>query len=77
MKSNYVTVSAKIKRDLWVRLKKQNIKISEVIRRALEEELRKKEKEELKKKLKKAGAILAIHSDDEIVELIRKSRDER
>lgn len=77
MKSNYVTVSAKIKRDLWVRLKKQNIKISEIIRRALEEELRKKEREELKKKLKKAGAILAIHSDDEIVELIRKSRDER
>jgi len=77
MKSNYVTFSTKIKRELWVRLKKQNIKISKVIRKALEEELRKKEEEELKKKLEKTGAILSIHSDDEIVELIRKSRDER
>ena len=36
----YVTVSAKVRRELWEKLKKYNIDISEVIREALEKKVR-------------------------------------
>ena len=44
---DYVTVSVKVKRELWEKLKKYNININEVIREALE----KKVKEEKAKRL--------------------------
>ena len=37
---SYVTVSVKVKRELWEKLKKYNIDISEVISEALEKKVR-------------------------------------
>lgn len=73
----YKTVSAKVRTSLWERIKKLNINVSEIIRRALEEEVRKMEEKELAEELGEVGKILSIHTDEEIVELIRSSREER
>ena len=37
---SYVTVSVKVKRELWEKIKKYNINISEVIMEALEKKVR-------------------------------------
>lgn len=73
----YVTVSAKVKTSLWKRIKKFNINVSEVIRRALEEEVMRMEEKELAEELEEIGKTLSIHTDKKIVELIRSSREER
>jgi post-segregation antitoxin (ccd killing protein) len=73
----YVTVSAKVKRELYEKLKKYNISVSRVIRRALEEEIKRKEEEEIKRKLGEAQAILKKIPPDEIVNSIRESREQR
>ena len=72
-----MTVSAKIDRELHEKLKKYGIPISKVIRRALEEEVKKAEKEEVKKALEKIGRTLEKIPSDEIIRLIRESREER
>ena len=56
--SDWVTVSAKIKRDLYDKLKKHNVKISEVIKEALIEEADRREREEARKSLDNAKRIL-------------------
>lgn len=76
-KNKYVTVSAKIKVDLWRKIKEYNINASEVIRKAIETEISKIEEEKLVKELEEAGKALSIHSDEEIVQLIRSTREER
>ena len=73
----YVTVSAKIKRDLYNKLKKHNIRISDVIKKALNEEVAKREKEEARKSLSNAKKILEKIPPGEIVSTVRASRDER
>ena len=45
---DYVTVSARIRRELYEKLKKYEIAISDVTRKALEEEVRKREEEEVR-----------------------------
>ncbi len=37
---SYVTISVKVKRELWEKIKKYNININEVIREALEKKVR-------------------------------------
>ncbi len=73
----YVTVSARIRRELYEKLKRYGIVISDVIRRALEEEVRRREEEEVAKMLDKAQEILARIPSEELVEAIRASREER
>ena len=73
----YVTVSAKIDSDLREKLRKYGISISKVVRRALEEEVRKAEEEEVKKALKRIGEVLEKIPAEEIVGLIRESREKR
>jgi len=73
----YVTVSAKIRRDTYEKLKKYNISISKVIREALEREIERREKEELKKLLEEAGRILRKIPKKELMEAIRSTREER
>lgn len=41
----FVTVSARVSREVWVKAKKYGVNVSEVIRRALEEEVRRRELE--------------------------------
>jgi antitoxin CcdA len=73
----YVTVSARIRRELYEKLKRYGIVVSYVIRRALEEEVRRREEEEVAKMLDKAQEILARIPSEELVEAIRASREER
>jgi len=73
----YVTVSAKISKELHEKLKKYGILISKVVKRALEEEVKKAEEDEVKRALEKLGRILAKLPLEEIVYSIRESREER
>jgi len=74
---SYVTVSARIRRELYLKIQKYGIKVSEVIRKALEEEVRKREEEEAKRMLDKARRILSKIPAEEIVEAVREAREER
>lgn len=73
----YVTVSAKVRRELYEKLKMYSIPISSVIKKALEEEVRKREEEEIRRKLAEVQAILRKIPEEEIVEALRESREER
>jgi len=73
----YVTISARIKRELYEKLRKYNVSVSDVIRRALEEEVRRREEEELRRKLKEAQEILKKIPFEELVKAIRSGREER
>ena len=74
---SYVTVSAKIRRELYHKLREYRVPISEVIRRALEEEVRRREEEELQRALEEIQKILRKIPEETIVRLIRESREER
>ena len=71
----YVTVSAKISRELYEKLKKHGVPVSRVIKRALEEEVRRREEEEIKKALAKAQSILQKIPPEEIIEAVREGRN--
>jgi antitoxin CcdA len=73
----YVTVSAKIDRELREKLRRYGISISKVVKRALEEEVKRAEEEEVKRALKRIGEVLEKMLADEVVELIKESRIER
>jgi len=73
----YITVSAKVKRDLYEKIKKYKIPISSVIRKALEDEIRRREEEEMREKLAQAQIILKKISPEELVEAVRASREGR
>ena len=73
----WVTVSAKIRRDLYEKLKRYGIPVSEVIRRALEEEIRRREEHEVREALKRVQEILMKIPPEEIVSAVRSSREER
>jgi predicted Fe-Mo cluster-binding NifX family protein len=72
----YVTVSAKIDRELYEKLKRYGIQVSRVVRKALEEEVRRAEEGEVKKLLERMGGILEKIPSEEIVKSIRESREE-
>jgi len=73
--NGYTTVSAKIPKKLKELIEKYNIKPSQVIRRALEEEVRKRALEELEGRAKKLSKRLGRISEEEIVRLIREDRE--
>jgi antitoxin CcdA len=78
--SNTVTavVSAKIPDELRKKTKMYHIKVSKVVREALEDEVRKLEEKNLSKDLDKIGRILRKNvSGNEIVKAIRSSRDDQ
>ena len=72
----WVIVSAEIKRSLYEKLKEYGIPISDIIRRALVEEVQRRE-EEARRALRKTQEILKKIPSDEIVKLIRSSREEQ
>jgi len=72
----YVTISAKISKELYEKIKKYDIPISKVVRRALEEEVRAAEEEEIKKVFERIGRILERIPSEEITNLIRENREE-
>ncbi|MDI9609960.1 MAG: type II toxin-antitoxin system CcdA family antitoxin [Archaeoglobaceae archaeon] len=72
---NYITVSAKVKRELLEKARKLGINVSETIRRALEEEIKKREIEWAKKKIEEISSKSSLEKPSE--ELIREFRDKR
>lgn len=73
----YVTVSAKISKELKEILDKYGIKPGPIIRRALEDVVRRKVLEEADSNLERFSEILDRIPDDEIARLIREDRDRR
>ncbi len=72
-----VVVSVRIPRELKMKAKSYGIKISEVLRRALEEEIRRLEMEEIRTLLNRFKEGMKEISREDIVSVIRESREER
>ncbi|WP_048061410.1 ribbon-helix-helix protein, CopG family [Hyperthermus butylicus] len=75
--NRYVTVSAKIRRELKEEAERLGIDFSEVIRRAIEEEVKRRKLQLLREKLNGLRGALEKIDVEEIVELIRRDREER
>ncbi|MEZ0248334.1 MAG: type II toxin-antitoxin system CcdA family antitoxin [Thermoproteus sp.] len=72
----WVTVSTKVRRELVEKLRRYNVNISEVLRRALEEELRRREEEEARRSALRISQSLEV-SAEEVARIIREIRNER
>ncbi|MBC7078335.1 MAG: hypothetical protein ABC505_03275 [Candidatus Methanosuratincola petrocarbonis] len=75
--SKYTTLSVKVPREVKERLERYGIKPSEVLRKAILEELRLREIEELEGKIEELKDDLAKFSTDYVVKSIREDRDSR
>lgn len=71
-------ISAKIPKNLKQKAKRYGVKIGEVVRKALEEEVKRVEEKELSKDLDDLKGMLKdrIRKDD-VVKAVRSSRNER
>lgn len=72
-----ITVSAKISEDLKRKIDELGISPSEIIRRALEEEVRRRTRELLKERLEEVSSILSKVEREEWIKAIREAREER
>ncbi len=70
-------MSTKVRREVWEKARSYGINVSEVLRRALEEEVRRREVEELARALEEAGKELSKVSMEEVVGMIREARGSR
>ncbi len=75
--SEYVIVSARIRKELREEMKRLGIKPSEVIKHAIEESIRRKKVEILRSRFRDAGKILRKVGREEWVKAIRESREGR
>ncbi|TDA37606.1 MAG: hypothetical protein DSO09_06685 [Candidatus Methanomethylicota archaeon] len=75
--SKYITVSAKVRRELLDEARKLNINVSELIRSTLENEVRRRKLLLLEEKLKNQKSILDKINIDDIVKIIREDRESR
>jgi len=69
----WVTVSTKVRRELVERAKRHGVNISEVLRRALEEEVARREEEEARRSARRIARELRM-SEEEVARLIREDR---
>jgi len=74
---DYITVSTKVRRELKEEAERLGVRISEVLRRALEEEVRRRKLEELEKKLSEVGGNLDKVDIKRVVKGIREDRESR
>lgn len=71
-------ISAKIPKDLKQKVKRYGVKIGEVVRKALEEEVKRVEEKELSKNLDELSSMLRDHlTKDDVIKAVRSSRNER
>jgi len=75
--SESVNITVRIPRKLKEELRKYGIKISEVVRRALEEEVERRKMEELRRIAGELGDFLSRMSEEEIVKSIKEFRRSR
>jgi post-segregation antitoxin (ccd killing protein) len=72
------TVSAKIPRDLREKLRKHGLKVTEIVRRALEEEVAKAEERELRAELDEVSrSFKGRISEKDVILAVRASREGR
>jgi len=72
-----VTITVRIPKKLKEEAKKYGINISQIVRKALEEELRKRKLEEAREAAKRIGEFFSKIPEEEIVEWIKMTRKER
>ena len=75
--SGWVTVSTKVRRELWKKAKEYGVDVSEVLRNALEREIKEREREELERKLDAASRELRKLDAEEVIREIRDIRSGR
>jgi len=71
----YATVSAKVSKKERDELKKLGLKPTEIIRRAVQEEIRRAKNKKLMEKMRRVAPIIKKLNVDEIVSDIRKDRE--
>jgi len=71
----YEVVSAKIPKEFKKKIKEYNINVSDVIRKAIEEEIRKREAMRIKENIKKNRKLLEKLKMKDIVAIIREDRE--
>jgi len=74
---SYVTVSAKVRRDVIERARALGIDISELVRRVLEEEVSRRELELIRKRLDELRDALNAIDVDRVVKHVREDREGR
>ena len=75
--SRFVTVSTKVRKELKEEAERLGIKISEVLRRALEEEVQRRKLRELEERLEEISDVLDRIQVDRITKSIREDREAR
>ncbi|MEM4562547.1 MAG: hypothetical protein QXI55_01300 [Thermofilum sp.] len=70
-------ITVRLSRELRRKVKELNINVNEVVRKAFEEEIERREREPLVKSLAEARRALSKLSDEEIIQAVRASREER
>ena len=73
----YVTISVKIPIEVKEKLEKYGIKPSELLKRAIYEELRRRGAEELEKEISELKDLLNKLSSEFVVKSIREDRESR
>jgi post-segregation antitoxin (ccd killing protein) len=71
---SWVTVSTKVKKEILEKARKYNINISEVLRKALDQEIARREEEEARKSTEKISKELRL-PDEEVARLIKEDRE--
>jgi len=71
----YATVSAKVSKKERDELKKLGLKPTEIIRRAVREEIRRAKNKELMEKMRRVAPVIKKLNVDEIVSDIREDRE--
>ena len=68
-------VSAKIPKEFKKKIKEYNIRVSDVIRKAIEEEIRRIETKKLKERIEKNEKIIKKLKMKDIIAIIREDRE--
>lgn len=75
--SKYITVSAKVPKELKEKMREMNINISQLVRRAIEEEVKRREENKLRILAAEASQSLRKIPPEEITRIIRETREQR
>ncbi|QCO29433.1 VapB-type antitoxin [Metallosphaera sedula] len=71
---SWVTVSTKVRRELLEKAKEYGVNVSEVLRRALENEVREREREQARRSAALIAERFSVSRED-VIRIIRESRD--
>ena len=75
--SKYVTVSVKVPYKLREKMRQFGIKPSNLLRRAIEDEIRRREVKSVKKEIKELKAVLDRIPMEDVVRGVREDREHR